>query len=171
MKFILGIDPGMTGAMSIIDEHGNFMVCEDLAGTDGRLNVAEAVNWIEQYHSGPFPISMAVIENVGSMPKQGVSTTFKFGRAAGTCEGMVQTLRLPMDLITPAKWKQQMKMAKKDKDYPRQWCQKRWPKVDAFDLKGKGQARADATCIALAWLELHPEFREAPSKRPPRRRT
>lgn len=173
MKYILGIDPGVTGAMSVIDEHGNFMVAADITSAQGRVNIYEMANHIRDWMM-VFNIEMAVVENVASMPKQGVSTTFKFGRAAGVAEAVPQTLLLPFDLITPAQWKQKLKMPKADKDAPRVWCQKRWPKVDAFDPKGKGQARADATCIALAWLELHPEFREGlgvgmPSKRPPPR--
>ena len=103
------------------------------------------------------------------MPKQGVSTTFKFGRAAGHLEGAVEALHFPMDLITPTQWKTKMKMTGKDKDFPRQWCKRRWPTVHFFLAIGKGQARADAACIALAWLEMHPEFREVRSKARPER--
>jgi crossover junction endodeoxyribonuclease RuvC len=190
LKYILGADPGMTGALALLDQHGNLMVTADIHGSDGRVDsgaIRDTLDlWKDQYG-----IDMGVVENVGSMPKQGVSTTFKFGRATGNLEGVIQGLFIPMALVTPAQWKSKLKMTGKAKDYPRQWCAQRWPTVEDFKPKLKGQARADAACLALAWLEMHPEFREAsdrltklltepsvleggpprvPSKRPPPRR-
>ena len=175
MKFILGGDPGMTGALALLDQHGNLIATADITSTEGRVNVQAVrdtlLDWREEYC-----VHMGVVENVASMPKQGVSTTFKFGRAAGHLEGVIQALFIPVSLITPAQWKTRLKMTGKDKDYPRQWCKQRWPTVTDFNAKGTGQARADAACLALAWLEMHPEFREGeqkppPSKRPPPRRS
>jgi len=173
VKFILGADPGMKGGLALIDQHGNLMDTADISGVDGRVDVRQMRGIIVLWQQA-YGIHMGVVENVGAMPKQGVSTTYKFGRATGTLEGVIQALEIPMDLITPAQWKQKMKMVGKPKDFPRQWCRKRWPTVNHFDAIGKGQARADATCMALAWLELHPEFREGGaqgerSKRPPPR--
>ena len=172
MKFVLGADPGMTGALSLIDQHGNLITTADITSTDGRVNVGELRDNIAAMMD-IYGVDMAVVENVASMPKQGVSTTFKFGRAAGHLEGMLSGLQIPIALIPPSQWKAKLHMAGKDKDYPRVWCQRRWPTVTDFKAKGTGQARADAACIALAWLEMHPEFREgekpAPSKRPPPR--
>jgi hypothetical protein len=42
--------------------------------------------------------SCAVIENVHSMPKQGVSSTFKFGRAFGSIVACVQVKMVPVFL-------------------------------------------------------------------------
>lgn len=162
----------MTGALSLIDQHGNLITTADITSTDGRVDAqdlrANLTSMMDIYG-----IDMAVVENVASMPKQGVSTTFKFGRAAGYLESAVQMLQIPMALVPPSQWKAKLHMSGKDKDFPRVWCQRRWPTVDVFNAKGKGQARADAVCIALAWLEMHPEWREGtpvpPSKRPPPR--
>ena len=157
----------MTGALALIDQHGNLIGTGDVLSVEGRPDGYHLAGEIRNFKA-EFGIAMAVVENVASMPKQGVSTTFKFGRAAGYMEMAIQALQIPMDLITPSQWKAKLHMTGKDKDFPRTWCKRRWPTVLDFDAKGKGQARADAACIALAWLEMHPEFREAPSKRPRR---
>jgi crossover junction endodeoxyribonuclease RuvC len=171
MKFIVGADPGMTGALALLDQHGNLIATADISGTNGRVDSGAVRDNLKRWRK-TVGIDMAVVENVGSMPKQGVSTTFKFGRATGNLEGVIQGMEIPMDLLTPAQWKTKLKMTGK--------------------AKLKGQARADAACLALAWLEMHPEFREqltdreyvtaefrkslrggqeiGPSKRPPPRR-
>ena len=46
-----------------------------------------------------------VVENVHAMPKQGVSSTFKFGMGVGIIHGVAGALRLPMTLVTPNQWK------------------------------------------------------------------
>ncbi len=172
MKFILGADPGMTGALALIDQHGNLIHTADIVSIEGRVDGYSLRDSIVAMMEC-YGINMAVVENVGSMPKQGVSTTFKFGRAAGCLDGVLQALDCPMAYVTPAQWKTKLKMSGKAKDYPRQWCRQHWPTVSDFNAVGKGQARADAACLALAWLEMHPEFREGekpvPSKRPLRR--
>ena len=172
MKFVVGGDPGMTGALSLLDQHGNLIATADIEGVDGRVDIGALRDHLVRWQK-TVGIDMAVVENVASMPKQGVSTTFKFGRATGVLEGVIQGMFIPMDRLTPAQWKSKMKMTGKAKDFPRQWCAQRWPTVEDFRPKLKGQARADAACIALAWLEIHPEFREGdqqgPSKRPPPR--
>ena len=104
-----------------------------------------------------YGIDMAVVENVGSMPKQGVSTTFKFGRAAGCLDGVLQALYCPMTYLTPAQWKTKMKMTGKAKDYPRQWCSQRWPTVNDFEAKREGPGAP----TLRAWL--WPGWRCTPS--------
>jgi len=39
------------------------------------------------------------------MPKQGIASAFTFGAGLGSILATVQTLRLPLELVTPATWK------------------------------------------------------------------
>jgi len=39
------------------------------------------------------------------MPRQGVASSFAFGVGLGSILSVLQTLQLPLELITPATWK------------------------------------------------------------------
>jgi crossover junction endodeoxyribonuclease RuvC len=96
---------------------------------------------------------MCVIEQVHSMPRQGVSSTFTFGRAFGAVEGAIEALKIPQTGLTPQTWKKRLGLPTGDKDGARRYAQRRWPDFDYWRTKANGQAVADAACIALAWIE------------------
>ena len=163
---ILGIDPGLTGAIAQINLRGQLAEVYDITASNGRIDVYEVLRHLRGMDN---VIDMVVIEAVASMPRQGVASTFKFGRATGTLEGAFQALELPVTWITPSEWKAQLGLTgtkgmtdSQKKDLSRQWAQRRWPAYGTtFSQKAKGQARADAAGIAVAWLERHPEVARA----------
>jgi hypothetical protein len=104
---------------------------------------------------GPLNVTQVVIEQVASMPGQGVSTTCTLCRAYGTLEGVMQSYRWPVGHITPAVWKRKLSLPKGDKDGARQWARNRWPESGLFSTKARGQAIGDAAGLAVAWWELH----------------
>jgi hypothetical protein len=97
MRYYVGIDPGKTGAMAVIDEFGN--VYETTDYIDGPTCVALLEEWQMYYN-----IIHVGLELVHSMPKQGVSSSFKFGANYGRYQGILDGLHLPYTLITPQKW-------------------------------------------------------------------
>jgi crossover junction endodeoxyribonuclease RuvC len=50
------------------------------------------------------PVTHCIIERVSAMPKQGVTSTFRFGHAAGCLYGLVVGLGLPVSFVTPQAW-------------------------------------------------------------------
>lgn len=56
-----------------------------------------------------------IFEKVGSMPQQGVSSTFKFGRGTGKLEGMLIAHGIPYEEKIPRTW-QKLFSIKKNKD-------------------------------------------------------
>ena len=48
------------------------------------------------------------LEAASARPGQGVSTMFKFGRVYGLAEGGLAVLRIPYELVNPAKWTKTM---------------------------------------------------------------
>jgi crossover junction endodeoxyribonuclease RuvC len=145
---VLGIDPGVSGGIAVLHDL-DFVEGLNIPSGDGTISVPDLIDWLVDI---PAPDAV-VIERVASMPKQGVSTTFTFGRAYGTLEGVVQALGWPLAHIPPSTWKKHLGFAGLDKDAPRLWCRQRWPQAQEFALKGKGQAIADATCLAVAWQQ------------------
>jgi len=91
----LGIDPGETGALGIITDEGTCNVF-DFRDPHGLFRIR---TWASR------GVAMHVmLEKVHSMPKQGVRSTFNFGENFGIWKGRLEALRIPYDLVTPAKW-------------------------------------------------------------------
>jgi crossover junction endodeoxyribonuclease RuvC len=51
------------------------------------------------------PFDVAVIEAVHAMPRQGVSSSFQFGRMLGGIEALVYATGARVEYVTPAAWK------------------------------------------------------------------
>lgn len=103
----IGIDPGLHGAVAVIDTdtlrtrvfpHGG-----EISGIASA--VREALAWCAVTTEEDLQEVIALLEDVHSMPKQGVSTTFKFGQAFGVSIGALSAFGVPFDFVTPAKWK------------------------------------------------------------------
>lgn len=90
------------------------------------------------------------IEQVHSMPKQGVSTTFKFGKSFGIAIGVVGGLGIPMHRMRPQAWKKEVGLSGRGKDASRFRATELWPSwADAWKLK-KQDGKAEAGLIAEA---------------------
>src|SRR5262249_20549230 len=107
MKY-LGIDPGIAGAAAIVEivdgVDGTAPKLIDVidipvvgAAAKTRVDAIGLRNWIET-HSPDF----AGVERAGSMPRQGISSAFKFGRATGVVEAVVACCGIPMVLVESA---------------------------------------------------------------------
>jgi Holliday junction resolvasome RuvABC endonuclease subunit len=92
---ILGIDPGIAGAVAVIEiVDGVDGIAPKLLGVTDiptlgtaakiRVDAIELRDWIEVYRP-----DFAGVERAGSMPRQGVASAFKYGRAAGVIEAVV----------------------------------------------------------------------------------
>lgn len=144
---ILGIDPGCSGALVILDDKGNFIdamrtpTLKD--GKQTKVNGAAIVRFLECHQ-----VKHAYIEKVHSMPKQGVSSTFTFGHSAGVVEGIIQGMNIPYTMITPQSWKKTNNLVGTDKDAARSRAIQLYPGLKSLDKKGEGQAVADALLIA-----------------------
>ena len=100
MLFI-GIDPGKSGAIAAIDEEGRFVSVVKLKETE-----QDVWTWMLKELGIGYgkPSHFAVLEKVGAMPRQGLSSTFKFGVSYGFCRGILTANRVRFEEVTPAKW-------------------------------------------------------------------
>lgn len=147
---IIGIDPGCTGAVVLM--HNDYRYVAHLlmptvkVGTKSRVNGA-AISAFLREHKYREP-THAYLEQVGAMPGQGVSSMFTFGHAAGVVEGILQGACIPYTLVTRQSWKKRAGLIGADKDAARSRAIQLYPDLRILDLKGKGQAVADAILIA-----------------------
>ena len=100
---ILGVDPGLGGGLAIIGNEG--IMTETMPVTAGEIDLARLARWLKAHSHD---ISMAFVEKVHSMPKQGVSSTFKFGDVYGTIKGMLTAFGIPFELVTPQSWTKEL---------------------------------------------------------------
>jgi hypothetical protein len=149
---IIGIDPGQTGGIAAITQAGLFLGVWDIPlATDGKLTWVDGVeltHLMRRIKEGQ-PPGLAVIERVGPMPKQGVSSSFKFGVGFGSILSVVQAQFLPIHLVTPAVWKRALGLSSGKKSS----LHKARLLYPAADLRlAKHDGRAEALLLAHYWL-------------------
>lgn len=150
---LIGIDPGVSGAVVVMDE--KFRLLEWMlmptfkVGASSRVNGAELAAFLRSSIDRSASVRL---ERVGAAPvqgrKQGGSSMFTFGHAAGVADGVVAALELPVTLVTPQAWKRGAGLIGTDKDASRTRAIQLWPGWRDLDKKGAGQALADAALIA-----------------------
>jgi len=147
---IIGIDPGISGAIAFFDNFGKLISVHDFPlikeGSHNHINAHALSLMIKRKVLIP-QLAVAKVESVHSMPGQGVASTFKFGRSYGTILGVLGTLGVTVELITPQKWKKKHGLVKKDKDASRILAAELYP-LAPLDRK-KDHGRADAILIGL----------------------
>lgn len=149
---VLGIDPGASGAIALLDTEQNTIAVIDMPCVDirrGTRNVrhvsAQALSLVV---AALQPIDHAVVERVHSMPGQGVSSTFAFGRAFGVCEGVLAGAGVRYTDVAPATWMRALRLTG-GKDAARHMAMQLFPaEAERFSRK-KDDGRADATLLAV----------------------
>lgn len=148
----LGFDPGATGAFAIVGPH----ILPAAKAFDERQCVAFVKDAIDQFEC------FAVVEHVGAMPGQGVSSCFSFGRSFGWLLGMLDTLGVPYELVRPQRWKKAFSCTS-DKNTSIEVARRLFPGVD---LRRTPACRKphDGICEALLMATFAQRLREgAPS--------
>lgn len=139
---ILAIDPGVSGAVAFFfPERADLVSVEDMPQADGNVDAVTLARRIDQMRP-----DVAFVEHVGSMPGQGVASTFKFGASFGAAVGIVAALKIPLHLVRPQKWKKHFGLSS-DKERSRALALRLWPSSEAFARK-KDEGRAEAALIA-----------------------
>ena len=133
----VGIDPGSSGAIAWIPPAGE-PNAEPLARMTDR-DVLDALRWVR----GMWSDARAVLEEVHAMPRQGVSSTFKFGVNFGALRMALVAAEIPFDLVTPQRWQQALRCRSKgDKNVTKRRAQELFPSLRVT------HATADALLLA-----------------------
>ena len=155
MTVYIGIDPGFKGAVAILNGD-SVKVIDAPVLTIGKSkrehNIPAMVRIFEEYTSqeGIFLGGVVVaIEKVHSMPRQGVASVFTFGKGFGIWLGILSTIGIPFEEVTPQRWQGVMLDGmQRGKDANRLRAMQLFPKLSsALSLK-KHDGRADALLLA-----------------------
>jgi crossover junction endodeoxyribonuclease RuvC len=145
--YFLSIDPGAISGAYALFFAGKAVKVGDLPVVNGQLDGAELGRMV-----AGMELEAAVVERVGSMPKQGVASTFKFGMAVGIIHGVVLANEVPLHWVTPGTWKRHFRLTGTDKDAARALAIRLYPTVEGLSRK-KDQGRADALLMGRYFLE------------------
>ncbi|MFC5353513.1 hypothetical protein [Azospirillum himalayense] len=149
---ILGIDPGLSGALAFID--GASVRVYDMPVLSLKRNgkaknepdFLELARIIREVEGVP---SFAVVEQVSAMPGQGVSSMFAFGKTYGGILGVLAALSIRTELVAPVAWKRWHRIKPDSgKDASRAAAKNLFPHQAGLFARVKDDGRADATLIA-----------------------
>ncbi len=137
MKAYIGIDPGQSGGIALVQE-GTPACAWKMPETE--RDVFDLIASLKRWDDAP---TMAVIEAVHSMPRQGVASSFKFGRNYGGLRMALIGAGIPFREVTPGKWQKDMGcLSKGDKNVTKAKAQQLFPHIKIT------HALADALLIA-----------------------
>lgn len=106
---ILGIDPGFSGAIAILDLASKTLISVHpmpvaISTISGKKSVDPTIltDLLRPHVSS---LEFAVVEQVSAAPKQGVVSVFSFGQGYGTILGVLGALGVRTKLVVPSVWK------------------------------------------------------------------
>ncbi len=175
---IIGIDPGVNGAVGVISSDGKFVdafemptVLANKTGNKQMVNVPELARLLRSHVREAGGEIFAIIEKVQPMPSQqgapgeerrsmGASSAFSFGKSVGAISATVHTLGISLEEVMPGVWKKAMQLGNV-KDQSRTVAQRLWPDAP-LGLK-KHHNRAEALLLAKYYRE---RFMHRPDGKP-----
>jgi crossover junction endodeoxyribonuclease RuvC len=152
---ILGIDPGLTGAIAAYHPGTENLIVEDVPTlrlpkgktTKAYVDLMALGRIIDCLVEGE-PPPVVYIERVGSMPGQGIASSFDFGRTTGILQGVCAAHFLRIEQVTPQVWKKALKVPA-SKDGARARASQIFPRYASFWARAKDDGRAEAALIAF----------------------
>jgi crossover junction endodeoxyribonuclease RuvC len=155
MTRYLGIDPGLSGALAIVETINGVSALVDAidmpatgTGAKARVDIITAAQWIAKH--APW---MAYVERAQAFPGQGASSGFSYGRAVGAIEATVALCQIPMTLVEASGWKRQLHLPGKDKEAARQRALQLFPAQHALLARKRDHGRAEASLLVVASLK------------------
>ena len=158
---IIGIDPGISGAICFFQNREISDVIDMPSMADGKknkrqINSQQVFNEIsERIINIPKKEIIVVIEQVSAMPGQGVTSMFNFGQSFGVLKGICSAMQLSMYFVRPAKWKKYFNLINSEKDASRTKAIEIFPYISSQLSKKKDGNKADAILLASFFFETY----------------
>lgn len=158
MMIYVGIDPGLNGALAVINPARNEVQVWDTptttltkpSGTKREYNEALLQTMFAGLRSrvvSPQQVHVA-LEYVHAMPGQGVRSMFSMGLGLGLWRGCIAIAGFPVTHVTPQQWKKSFGLIGADKNASRAKAMQLFPQVAPLLARVKDDGRADALLLA-----------------------
>ena len=155
LQCYVGIDPGLTGAIAVIDDQGACLGLLDMplrkisgvktAIVKNEVDARALADWLRPLIAGRDAV--AVIERVGSRPGQGVATTFSLGDSLGAARAVLECLCSSVSDVKPQEWKLSMSVSD-DKSTSLDAARRLFPTAAQMLKRKKDHGRAEALLIS-----------------------
>lgn len=140
---LLAIDPGVKGALAILDTDTGVLEVMDMPVVAGAVEPVQLAAIFFVWRP-----DRAIIEKVASRPGQGVASVFSFGASYGAALGVIAALKIPLARVSPSTWKAHHGLSA-DKEKSRAMAIATWPgEFERFKRK-MDEGRAEAALLAL----------------------
>ena len=147
MRLFIGLDPGaVSGAWGVINHHGDYVASGGIPNEGGRIKALRLRDQLG--HVIGSNDAIFVVEDVHSMPGQGVASTFTFARAVGAIEAVTELFRDPWFIVRPQRWKADMGVTS-DKNTSLELARQLWKTAPLTRKKDHGVAEA---LLLAEWL-------------------
>ena len=143
----IGIDPGKKGGVAVIKDLTDERMVEVYPYSDDTLKAA-----CKEISSRGADNAFCVVEKVGAMPKQGVTSTFNFGKSFGYILGVLEANGIPYQLISPQRWKKHFSL-NNDKNKSIQTAKRLFPSVSLLPTD-RCRVESDGMAEALLMAEF-----------------
>lgn len=152
---IIGIDPGVGGAIAWLD--GSCVNAVDMPCVEIRGKRHVCPHTLHRILTGPAfrdgvasragSVDAVVLEHVQGVQGTGATSAFSFGRSFGVIEGVLAGLELPCVLVRPQRWTKELGVSR-DKGSHRAAASRLWPQQASLFARVKDDGRADAALLA-----------------------
>ena len=158
---IIGIDPGISGAICFMEKGRIIDVIDMPSMADGKKNkkqvngsqIFNEISWYTKDKS--IEDIKVIIEHVSAMPGQGVTSMFNFGQSFGILKGVCSAMNLSMHFVRPVKWKKHFNLINSSKDASRTKAIEIFPYFSVNLSKKKDANKADAILISSFYYETY----------------
>ena len=150
---IMGLDPGSNGGVSILETKTNnlpiirFLHKMPTASMFGKkiVDIKKLYKLVRN-----FEIDISIIEKVHAMPRQGVTSSFQFGRSFGALEALAYLLSKRVDYVAPAVWKKYLGLGSSKQD-SLDMARLKFGNKEVWEKKSN-DGIAEASLLALYWI-------------------
>ena len=117
---VIGVDPGVNGGIAFL--HDGKVVAYKMPATERDI--------YDLLATGEESAPVVFLESVHSMPGQGVSSSFKFGRGYGFLRGAITALKYPLHDVSPQRWQRALGcLTSGNKNISKQMAQQLFPQL------------------------------------------
>lgn len=151
---VLGIDPGKSGGIAVVRIANNEIpkIVKAMKMPTLIVNTKKIIDIISLNNQlKDISINIAVIEKAHAMPRQGVTSSFQFGRSYGAVESLCQMITSRIDYVSPSVWKKAMGLSS-SKQASLDLAKLKFGDEKLWDIKSN-DGIAEAALICLFWIE------------------
>jgi len=148
MGLLIGIDPGVSGAIAVVGD--GRIACRDMPTVEinGKRRVCPAglTAALQAIRHEGHSVEMVILEHVQGVQGTGATSAFSFGRSFGVVEGVLSGLFLRHALVRPQVWTKALGVSR-DKGSHRAAAARLWPQHADLFARVKDDGRADAALL------------------------